>query len=223
MTKAFDNVKHSTLFSKLIETNMSPIFIRLLLVMYELQSADVKWNNCRSRRFRLSNGVKQGAVLSAILYCFYSDGLFKLLRSRRSGCWLFGNYAGIAGYADDNWLLAPSRVALQEMLNTCAEYAAQHNLTFSTDPDPRKSKTKCLVFLTKKREIEPLYLNNNALPFTNSAKHLGHHIDNSHCSIKMDMMVKRAMAIQKCNELCQEFSFCHPRNKLWLNRIYNFS
>jgi len=39
----------------------------------------------------------------------------------------------------------------------------------------------------------------------------------------MDMMVKRAMAIQKCNELCQEFSFCHPTNKLWLNRIYNFS
>ena len=61
--------------------------------------------------------MKQGAVLSAVLYCFYSDGLFKLLRSRRSGCWMFGNYAGIVGYADDNWLLAPTRAALQEMIN----------------------------------------------------------------------------------------------------------
>jgi hypothetical protein len=139
MTKAFDKVKHSVLFKKLMETNLPAIFIRLLLVMYLLQSADVKWNNCRSRRFSLSNGVKQGAVLSAILYCFYTDGLFRVLRSRRNGCWLFNNYVGIVGYADDNWLLAPSRAALQDMINTCAEYASDHNLEFSTDADPKKS------------------------------------------------------------------------------------
>jgi hypothetical protein len=57
MTKAFDKVKHSLLFSKLMETNLPAIFTRLLLMMYPLQSADVKWNNCRSRRFSLSNGV----------------------------------------------------------------------------------------------------------------------------------------------------------------------
>ena len=35
--------------------------------------------------------------------------------------------------------------------------------------------------------------------------------------------MKRAMAIQKNNELCQEFRFCHPTTKLTLNQIYNFS
>ena len=34
MTKAFDNVKHSTLFKKLIIKGMPAIFIRLLMVMY---------------------------------------------------------------------------------------------------------------------------------------------------------------------------------------------
>ena len=97
MTKAFDKVKHSVLFNKLMETKLPAIFTRLLLVMYLLQSADVKRNNCLSKRFSLSNGVKQGAV-----YCFYTDGLSRLLRSRRNGCWLFNNYAGIVGYADDN-------------------------------------------------------------------------------------------------------------------------
>ena len=31
------------------------------------------------------------------------------------------------------------------------------------------------------------------------------------------------MAVQKNNELCQEFYFCHPTTKLKLNQIYNFS
>ena len=223
MTKAFDKIKHSVLFKKLMQTPIPSIFIRLLLVMYQLQSADVKWNHCRSRRFLLSNGVKQGAVLSAILYCFYTNGLFTLLRMRRSGCWMFNNYAGIVGYADDNWLLAPTRAALQDMINTCAEYAEDHNLSFSTDKNPNKSKTKCMIFLKKQRVIEPLNLNGNVLPFTSTAKHLGHFLDNSRYSIKKDMKTKRAMVVQKNSEICQEFSFTHPSTKLRLNQIYNFS
>ena len=223
MSKAFDKIKHSVLFKKLMQTLIPSIFIRLLLVMYQLQSADVKWNHCKSRRFSLSNGAKQGAVLSAILYCFYSNGLFTLLRSRRSGCWVFNNYAGIVGYADDNWLLAPTRAALQDMITTCEEYANDHNITFSTDENPNKSKTKCLIFLKKKREIAPLLLNGDKLPFTDSAKHLGHYLDNSKAGIKKDMKMKRAMAVQRNNELCQEFYFCHPTTKLKLNQIYNFS
>ena len=35
--------------------------------------------------------------------------------------------------------------------------------------------------------------------------------------------MKRAMAVQKNDELCQEFYFCHPTTKLKLNQIYNFS
>ena len=106
-----------------METQLPPVFIRLLLKMYLLQTADVKWNGIRSRRFSLTNGVKQGAVLSAILYCFYSNGMFSRLRDKKSGCWMFQHYAGIVGYADDNWLLAPSRSALQDMIDTCQEYA----------------------------------------------------------------------------------------------------
>ena len=67
MTKAFDKVVHSVLFRKLMKTTLPPIFIRLLLTIYRLQSADVKWNGLKSRRFSLSNGVKQGVVLSDIL------------------------------------------------------------------------------------------------------------------------------------------------------------
>ena len=151
MTKAFDLVKHSILFRKLWIKGLSVIFLRLLLFIYMMQIANVKWNGDISSQFSLGNGVRQGGVISAILYCFYVNDLFTLLRQRGEGCWVQGTFCGIYGYSDDNFLLAPSLHALQCMIDTCEEYAEAHNLKFSTDPDPVKCKTKCLAFTTRKR------------------------------------------------------------------------
>ena len=46
------------------------------------------------------------------------------------------DYLGILGYSDDNLLIAPSADALQDMLEICEEFAKEHNLKFSTDPNP---------------------------------------------------------------------------------------
>ena len=91
--------------------------------MYREQTANGRWNNETSRQFPLSNGVEQGAVLSAILFCVYVNDLYKLLRRKRSGCWINGEYNGVVGYSDDLPLLSPSLDALQESLVTCETYA----------------------------------------------------------------------------------------------------
>ena len=77
MKKAFDVVKHATLFRKLVERDVPPVFLRLLLVMYMSQSAKVRWEGEESDAFKIMNGVKQGAVLSAILFCVYINDLIK--------------------------------------------------------------------------------------------------------------------------------------------------
>ena len=64
MTKAFDKVRQSKPFWKLVEKGVPPIFIRLLLEMYEKQQANVRWNGVLSNSFPETNGVKQGVVLS---------------------------------------------------------------------------------------------------------------------------------------------------------------
>jgi hypothetical protein len=221
MTKAFDMVKHSMLFIKLINVKLSSIFIRLIMVMYLFQTANVRWNQVISDFFPMVNGVKQGAVLSAILYCVYVNGLFERLRSRRSGCWMGSTYLGILGYADDNFLLAPSREALQNMLDTCEEYAMEHNLKFSTNVNPVKSKTKCMAFLKKTREIQPVKLCGDDLPWVEKGKHLGNIIGTKSDGMKADLLVKRAQYIQKNNDLIQEFYFAHPCTKFEVNMIYN--
>merc|ERR1719319_842968 len=158
MTKAFDLVKHSVLFKKLMIQGLAPIFIRLLLVMYVLQSAKVRWNGKTSKEFTMRNGVKQGAVISTILYCVYMNGLFEKMRENRTGCWMGQHFMGITGYADDNVLLSPTLDGLQEMLETCEKYAKEYNLKFSTDPNPKKCKTKCISFLYKDRPLRKMRL-----------------------------------------------------------------
>ena len=222
MTKAFDMVKHSLLFKKLISAGLSIIFVRLLIFIYINQFANVNWNGTYSSVFSIGNGVRQGAILSGILYCFYTNDLFKNLRRKRTGCWVNCNYMGIFGYSDDNLLVAPSLDSLQEMLLTCEDYAEKHNLKFSTDPNPSKCKTKCIAFLFKNRKINDVKLCGVPLPWVKSGKHLGNSINENCDGMKQDMKVKRAAFIGKNNELNQEFWFCHPLTKLKLNMIYNF-
>ena len=69
--------------------------------------------------------------------------------------------AGVFGYADDLLLLCPSRSGLQNMLDIAEEYAKDHKISFSTDVNPSKSKTKGIIFSSKQEvnDPEPLILN----------------------------------------------------------------
>ena len=107
------------------------------------------------------------------------------------------------------------------MLKTCQEYAAEHNLRFSTDPNPRKCKTKTLAFLRTERNLPSMILCGNPLPWTDKCKHLGTTISNKVDGCEEDMRVKNAMHIEKNIELNQEFFFAHPSTKLLVNQIYN--
>ena len=153
--------------------------------------------------------------------CYFGDFVLFLYQIRSAGCWIKGTYHGIFGYSDDNFLLAPSLSALQEMLKSCEEYARLHNLKFSTHPLPKKCKTKCIAFLKKKRDLPNLKLCGNNLPWVNSGKHLGNTIESKINGMQLDLKQKRAAYISKNNELLQEFGFSHPETLLKVNSIYN--
>ena len=49
----------------------------------------------------------------------------------------------------------PTRDGMQVMLNTCQKFATKFNLRFSTDPNPEKSKTKCIFVCGKSKVQKP--------------------------------------------------------------------
>ena len=92
--------------------------------------------------------------MSPTLFSVYLDDLLLKLRKMGVGCHIGGVWLGAAGYADDIILLAPSRTALSMMLEKCEQYAVGPNLVYSTDLDPRKSKTKCLFMAGGVRNVQ---------------------------------------------------------------------
>ncbi|ELU11641.1 hypothetical protein CAPTEDRAFT_70193, partial [Capitella teleta] len=63
------------LFNLLIKRGMCPLSVLLLMFVYTHQSMKVKWNVYITEGFNCFNGVKQGCVLSPILFCIYVDEL----------------------------------------------------------------------------------------------------------------------------------------------------
>ena len=123
----------------------------------------------------------------------------------------------MVGYSDDNWILAPSLSALQDMISTCEEYASRHNLKFSTDPLPSKCKTKCMAFLKTQRVLPQMMLNGNPLPWVESLVHLGVRVTNKIDGCQQDIREKIARYVDKCCNLNQEFHFSHPITKVRVN------
>ena len=110
----------------------------------EEQVGSIKLGGAISSSFRLTNGTRKGSVLSPTLFSLYLDDIIKKLRNSGLGCYIQGIWMGAVGYADDLILLSPSRETMSKMIQVCENYAIDHNLVFSTDPVPAKSKTKCI-------------------------------------------------------------------------------
>ena len=220
-SKAFDRVMHSTFFVELRKEG-PPIIISFLMSVYKLQIIYVKWNGEISKLFKISNGAKQGAVLPSILYRVYMNDLFILLKKKKFGCWINGEYHGIIGYADDLFLLSPSKSALQEMFQTCEIHANNHKLVFSTEINANKSKTKYIAVLKEDMKLNKLLLCDNLLPWVNNVRHLGTKLDNKFgCILKRDIRGKRAQYIQRNNEIMKEFHFAHTLHIQY--SLYRFS
>ena len=79
-SKAFDKIHYGKLFNVLLMKGVPFCIIRILLDAYTRQQAIVLWNTCNSDYFTTSNGVKQGGVLSPILFSIYIDRLFDIIK-----------------------------------------------------------------------------------------------------------------------------------------------
>ena len=134
-TKAFDRIEYATLFKKLVAKGLCPLITRLLVNCYTQQRLRVRWNDSLSPEFSASNGVKQGGVLSPLLFTTYLDELLERLRNTRFGCHINAVYCGSFAYAD-TILLSPTLQGLQRQLDVCERYAHDHNIKFN----PSKTK-----------------------------------------------------------------------------------
>ena len=86
-SKAFDRIDHWLLFDKMIKKGVPLFIIKLLVFWYSRQRMFVRWGDTCSTSFCVTNGVKQGGIISPMLFNLYMDDLSLML-----------NCSGIGGY-----------------------------------------------------------------------------------------------------------------------------
>ncbi len=75
----------------------------------------IRWGDSTSSGFRVSNGVKQGGLLSPRLFNVYMDDLSKELNSSRIGGNVGGNRINHLCYADDLTLISLFSAGMEKL------------------------------------------------------------------------------------------------------------
>jgi len=111
-------------------------------------------------------GVRQGGVLSSLLFNLYVNDLLVDLESKKLGCCVADTHVGCIMYADDILLLSASVVVLQSMLDTCFAYGQKHDIVFNC------SKSFC-IGCKWRVGISSMLLDEMRIAWVNDTKYLG--------------------------------------------------
>ena len=118
--KAFDSVWHEGLFLKLLENKIDGHLYNLIKSLYSSSKCAVKESKIyRTEFFSYSKGVRQGCILSPLLFNIYINELATLFDNTAADPFILPNGTKLSCllYADDLILLSRSKFGLQKSLD----------------------------------------------------------------------------------------------------------
>ena len=138
--KAFDNVRWPKLWETLNELGVPSHLISLVKNLYEASEAVIKIDNTLSEKCRIRKGVRQGCILSPLLYNVYSEVVMRrVLEDWNGGVKIGGRRFSNLRYADDTLLIANSPEELLEFLERLERVSLEYGLKINV------SKTKVMI------------------------------------------------------------------------------
>ena len=136
-SKAFDKVLHNGLFCKMMDRNISMDLVCILRNWYSKLYSAVLWNGTIGSTFSVLCGVRQGGVLSQLLFNIYIDDLIVRLSNSGFGVYIGNVFSGCIMYADDIALVISVNCrGLSKMLEICEAYGRIWDIQFN----PQKSQ-----------------------------------------------------------------------------------
>lgn len=198
--KAFDKVRHKQLIEALEQKNLDTKDKRIIVELYLKQSASVRVQSELTKAVEIKRGVRQGCVLSPLLFNLYSEEIFaKALENNAGGIRVNGIRLNNLRYADDAVLLAENMQDLQGMLNDVITASEEYGLTLNV------KKTKYMIVTKTEVPNEHLYVGGERLERVERYNYLGTSVNCSmdYCSeIKIRIEKARASFVKIRKLLC---------------------
>jgi hypothetical protein len=168
--KAFDVVNHDILRTRLHLNGTQGQGWTLIDNLHNGCVEKVKWKGSYSRSYGVAQGVRQGGVLSTILYKEYMDPLLQDLETACTGAHIGDIYCGTPTCADDVLLLAYDKAELQVMLQKTHSHSVEHLYSLH----PTKSSTSLLYGKDSSLgSTQNFKLGNDPMPNSTEFTHLG--------------------------------------------------
>ena len=169
LQKAYDRVTTYGILKRIWDLGINGKFFNLLRNWYQNNKAAVLVENNQTEFFETKIGLKQGSVLSPILFDLFISTLPKEMKELNLGISIDNCWVGMELFADDIAILANSEEELQQMLKVVENWCNKWKMIININ------KTKLVYFNHKscKKNIKEIKIYNQIIELVNSYKYLG--------------------------------------------------
>ena len=168
LEKAFDKVKHQILLEILKKTGINGMDLRIINNLYFNQTAHIRIEDSTSEDIVIKRGVRQGCVLSPLLFNLYSEEMFGLaLDEVTEGIRINGETVNNLRYADDTVIMANNidelQILMDKISSACEDFGLKINV----------QKTKFMIISRSTNTDCCLRVYNQPIQRVNKFKYLG--------------------------------------------------
>jgi hypothetical protein len=199
--KAFDSVNRDILWKKLEgRYGLHGKFLEILKSMYARTESCVRIGGSLTDWFDVRNGVKQGCILSPILFSLFLEDLVQEIKDLGKGVVCERAIVSLLLFADDMVLIAPNPQSLHLMLATVSDWCQRMGIKMNLE------KTKIMHFRKKHRNRPrcsyTFTTREGIIEYVHEYKYLGVHI-NEHLNweeslSRITVKARRALAGVNC-------------------------
>ena len=167
--KAYDRVDRSKLWQCLRDSGFCGRALSFLQAAYRSLSCEVRIDSLLSESFTVSRGLRQGCILSPLLFSLYINSLVEKLRGAGVGVECGGQKVAALLYADDAVLMAEDENQVKRGLKVLEEWCREWGVEVNVE----KSGVMHMRRRSVKRTGETFLVNGERIAVVQEYRYLG--------------------------------------------------